>query len=202
MGPIQIVLIVLVCAGIWAVSEVALTIRRARATISSIDRTVEEITDVIEEVHPLMRRLDTTVEALQPALGQIEPLIRSANMATEALSADLIEVEAIVRDVSAVSGAAANASSAVSGITVSASDAVHRFFDRRSGSSKGRSGSACLHDGRALKHCCDSSMRSSSTTPKHMAQRRYYTYREAAHPDFPYFEEISVGHDKENSYEL
>ncbi len=37
MEPIQIVLIVLVAAGIWAVVELALTIRRARTTVDTLD---------------------------------------------------------------------------------------------------------------------------------------------------------------------
>ena len=37
MEPIQIVLIVLVAAGIWAGVALALTIRRARTTVDTLD---------------------------------------------------------------------------------------------------------------------------------------------------------------------
>ena len=43
MEPIQIVLIVLVAAGIWAVVELALTIRRARTTVDTLDKTMNEV---------------------------------------------------------------------------------------------------------------------------------------------------------------
>ena len=47
MEPLQIVLIVLALVGVWAVIELALTLRRARSTVSAIDKTLGDVQPVI-----------------------------------------------------------------------------------------------------------------------------------------------------------
>ena len=116
MDPLHILLALLVIAGIWALIELALTIRRARTTVDSLDKTMGEVNDMLAETRPVVAKLDGAIDELQPALTQVEPLLKSANVAVDALTSNLIEVEAVVRDVSAVTGAAANAGNAVSGV--------------------------------------------------------------------------------------
>lgn len=135
MDPLHIVLIVLVLAGIWAVVEIALTVRRARSTVDSLDRTVGEMNEMLAEARPVVSKLDGAIDELQPALSKVEPLLSSANVAVDALSANLVEVEAVVRDVSTVTGAAASAGNAVSGVADSASEAVQRLFGKFKGES-------------------------------------------------------------------
>ena len=115
MEPIQIVLIVLVAAGIWAVVELALTIRRARTTVDTLDKTMNEVNEAIGEARPVIAKLDGVVDDLQPALSQVEPLLKQGSVAIEALSADLIEINGVLRDVSQVTGTVSTASDAVSG---------------------------------------------------------------------------------------
>lgn len=131
MEPLQILLIVLIVAAIWAVVELALTIRRARASVDSLDKTVGEVNEMIAEARPVVAKLDGAIDDLQPALVQVEPLLKSANVAVDALTSDLVEIEAVVRDVSSVTGAAASAGNAVSGVADSASEAVQRLFGKR-----------------------------------------------------------------------
>lgn len=128
MEPLQILLIVLAIAAIWAIVELALTVRRARTTVDSLDKTVVEVNDLLAETRPVVSKLDGALDDLQPALTQVEPLLKSANVAVDALTSNLVEVEAVVRDVSAVTGAAASAGNAVSGVADSASGAVQRLF--------------------------------------------------------------------------
>lgn len=130
MEPLQIVLIVLALAGVWALVELALVLRRARGTVDALDKTVTELNGTLEEARPVVAKLDGVVDELQPALTQVEPLLKQANVAVEALSADLIEVNGVLRDVSQVTGAAGAASGAVSGIADAASEKVQRFFNR------------------------------------------------------------------------
>lgn len=130
MDPMQIVLIVLALAGVWAVAELALTLRRTRGVVSSLNKTVEQLNGTLEEARPMVAKLDAAVDELQPAMAQIEPLLKQANVAVEALSADLIEVNGVLRDVSAVSGAAASTSNAVTGLADAASDRVQKFFGK------------------------------------------------------------------------
>ena len=138
MEPLQIILIVLVVAGVWAVVELALALRRMRTTMDGIDKTMAEVTDAVveaketlAETRPVIAKLDGAIDDMQPALERVEPLLESAHIATNALSADLVEVEAVIRDVSAFTGAAANAGSAFTNAADTASEAVQRLLGRR-----------------------------------------------------------------------
>lgn len=133
MEPLQIALIVLVAAAVWAVVELAVTLRRSRSTMDQLDKTVDELNETIAETKPVIAKLDGTLDDIQPAISRVEPLLESANVAVDALSANLVEVEAVVRDVSSLTGAAATAGSAVSGVADSASEAVQRFLNRKKG---------------------------------------------------------------------
>ena len=130
MEPLQIVLIVLALAGVWALIELALVLRRSRATLDALDKTVTEVNGALEEARPVVAKLDGVVDELQPAISQVEPLLKQANVAVEALSADLIEVNGVLRDVSQVTGTASAASGAVSGIADAAGEKVQKLFDR------------------------------------------------------------------------
>lgn len=130
MDPMQIVLIILVLVGAWAVVELALTLRRARGVVDTIDKTVGQVNSTLEEARPVVAKLDGVVDELQPAMAQIDPLLKQATVAVEALSADLIEVNGVLRDVSAVSGAASSASNAVTELADAASDKVQKLLGR------------------------------------------------------------------------
>lgn len=173
MDPLHILLVLLVIAGIWAVIELALTIRRARTTVDSLDKTMGEVNDMLAETRPVVAKLDGAIDELQPALTQVEPLLKSANVAVDALTSNLIEVEAVVRDVSTVTGAAANAGNAVSGVADSASEAVQKLLG------KFKPGSPDPE--RALNEGSDSSREAVSSSapedaPAEAPAPRYYTY--------------------------
>lgn len=175
MDPLHILLVLLVIAGIWAVIELALTIRRARTTVDLLDKTMGEVNDMLAETRPVVAKLDGAIDELQPALTQVEPLLKSANVAVDALTSNLIEVEAVVRDVSTVTGAAANAGNAVSGVADSASEAVQKLLG------KFKPGSPDPE--RALNEGADSSREAVSTSAPEDAPAeapapapRYYTY--------------------------
>ena len=175
MDPLHILLVLLVIAGIWALIELALTIRRARTTVDSLDKTMGEVNDMLAETRPVVAKLDGAIDELQPALTQVEPPLKSANVAVDALTSNLIEVEAVVRDVSAVTGAAANAGNAVSGVADSASEAVQKLLG------KFKPGSPDPE--RALNEGADSSREAVLTSAPEDAPAeapapapRYYTY--------------------------
>lgn len=131
MDFMQVVLIALVLVGIWAVAEIAMTVRRARQSVDTLDKTVGEVNDAIAEARPVISKLDGVLDDLGPALSQVEPLLKQANVAVEALSADLIEVNGVLRDVSSVTGTVSTASGAVSGIADAASEKVQKFFAKK-----------------------------------------------------------------------
>lgn len=151
MEPLQIVLIVLALVGVWAVIELALTLRRARSTVSAIDKTLGDVQPVIQhidstvesaaplvkklevtvdEIKPVLDRVNETLDGAQPAISQIEPLLKQGSIAVEALSADLIEVNGVLRDISDVTAGMSSASNAVSSMATAATERVHKFFGK------------------------------------------------------------------------
>ena len=131
MDPIQIALIVLIVAGVWAVVELALVFRRTRGTVDTLDKTMGKLNDTIDDVRPVINKLDETVENLQPAIQQVEPLHQRSTIAVEALSADLIEVNGVLRDVSQITGGVSTASGAMSNIAGAATEKVQKLFNKK-----------------------------------------------------------------------
>lgn len=130
MSPIQIALLLLAVAGVWAIVELALTLRKTRAVVDSLDKTVNDLNNTIAEAQPVVAKLDGAVDELTPALAQMEPLLKSSKTAVDALTSNLVEVEAVVRDISEVTGSMAEASNAVSSVTDSAAGAVQKLFNK------------------------------------------------------------------------
>ena len=130
MSPIQIALLLLAVAGVWAVIELALTLRKTRTVVDSLDKTVSDLNNTIAEAQPVVAKLDGAVDELTPALAQVEPLLKSSKTAVDALTSNLVEVEAVVRDISEVTGSMAEASNAVSSVTDSAAGAVQKLFNK------------------------------------------------------------------------
>lgn len=130
MDPLTIVLIVLVVAAVWAVVELALTIRRTRGVVDSLDKTVGDLNNTLAEAQPMVAKLDGAIDELTPALAQVEPILASSKTAVDALTSNLVEIEGVVRDISAVTGSMANASNAVSSVTDSAVGAVQKLVDK------------------------------------------------------------------------
>lgn len=181
MEPLQIVLIVLALAGVWALVEFALVLRRARGTVDALDKTVTELNGTLEEARPVVAKLDGVVDELQPAISQVEPLLKQANIAVEALSADLVEVNGVLRDVSQVTGAAGAASGAVSGIADAASEKVQKFFGRARRVEKPDAGERALEDAVQPEAPADEPVAEEADAPQHAdeadeATRQYYTY--------------------------
>lgn len=131
MDPLQIVLVVVGIAAVWALVEIALLARRGRSSVQNLDSAVGEINETLAEAKPIIAKLDDTLEDLQPAVQRVEPLLASANIAVDALSANLVEVEAVVRDVSSFTGSAVSAKHAVRDAADTATDAVQRLFGKR-----------------------------------------------------------------------
>lgn len=130
MSPIQIALLVLAVAGVWAFVELALTLRKTRTVVDSLDKTVSDLNNTLAEAQPVVAKLDGAVDELTPALAQVEPLLKSSKTAVDALTSNLVEVEAVVRDISEVTGSVAEASNAVSSVTDSAAGAVQKLFNK------------------------------------------------------------------------
>jgi ABC-type transporter Mla subunit MlaD len=129
-----ILLAVLLAAAVWAVVEIALTIRRTRATIShldtSLDASLTQVNSVLGKVDTTVEALNKTIEAANPAVEELKPLMGKVETTVDALSVDLMQVDTILSDVSRVTGSAANATAAVGGAVDSAAAAVTGMVDK------------------------------------------------------------------------
>lgn len=119
MSKMDIALFVLVLAGIWALIELALTIKTSRKKVTEVSK---NINDTIEEIQPVIEKIDGVVDEIHPASKQLDPLLEKANVAVDALTVDLIQVDNILSDVSTVSNAA-------SGVTNSVTAGVTKAFE-------------------------------------------------------------------------
>lgn len=131
MDPLQIVLIILGLAGVWAVIELALVLKSTRGTVENLTKTVSELNDTVNEARPMVAKIDGALDEVQPALAQVEPILKQVNSAVEALTADLVEVNGVLRDVSNVTGTVSGASNAVSDITGAAASKVQSLFGKK-----------------------------------------------------------------------
>ncbi|HIZ45998.1 MAG TPA: hypothetical protein IAA19_03140 [Candidatus Olsenella pullistercoris] len=130
MDYLQIALIVLVVAGVWAVVELALTMR---ATRRDVGRVCDSAREVVEQAQPVVAKLDGIADELEPAAKQVAPLLRQAGVAVESANASLGRLNGILDDVSSVSGAASSVTGAVNRVAESAASGVAGMVSRLKG---------------------------------------------------------------------
>ena len=67
MSPIQMALLLLAIAGVWAIVELALTLRKTRTVVDSLDKTVTDLNNTIAEAQPVVAKLDAPLTSLRRA---------------------------------------------------------------------------------------------------------------------------------------
>ncbi|MGN0286718.1 MAG: DUF948 domain-containing protein [Atopobiaceae bacterium] len=130
MDVLHIALIILVAVGIWAVCELALTIRKTRDSVEQVTRSANE---AIEQVQPIIAKADGMVDELQPSVKNIQPLLDKAGTAVDVATVDLATLNDILTDVSDVSGAASNVTNTVSRVADSAANGVAQAVGKLTG---------------------------------------------------------------------
>ena len=130
LDPLTILLMVLVVVAVWAVVELALTIRKARSSVDEITRTAN---DTIEQVQPIISKLDGAMDDLQPALKQADPLVAKVDVALDGASVSISQLNEILADVSSVSGTAAGVTETVSQVASSAASSVSNMVNKITG---------------------------------------------------------------------
>lgn len=130
MSPLTIVLIVLVIAAIWAVVELALTIRKARDSVDEITRNANQ---AIEQVQPIISKVDGMVDDLQPAIKDVQPIVEKADVAVDQANVSLARVNEILQDVHTVSNTASNVTTTVNKVADNAANGVAGVIDRITG---------------------------------------------------------------------
>lgn len=104
-------LVILIVVGVWAVVEIALTIRKAR---SSLDTLLSQADATLTQVGEILDTADKTLTELQPSVQQLPGLLQEAERAIDVLSNDLATADTILADVSVLTGTAMNATNAIS----------------------------------------------------------------------------------------
>ncbi|HQE70628.1 MAG TPA: DUF948 domain-containing protein, partial [Atopobiaceae bacterium] len=104
MNYMQIALLVLVIAGVWAVVELALTIRKTRKVVDEISITANE---TVGQVQPIIGKVDGIMDELDPTIKQVPELLGKVGTAVDS-------VNDILGDVSGTTGAVATVTSGVS----------------------------------------------------------------------------------------
>lgn len=173
---------------VWAVVELALTLRSSRKAVNhaveKIDGTLDDVSSVLSDAQPVIQRLDGITEELEPASARVEPLLDKVGTAVDALSVDLVRVDDILTDVSTVTSTGASVSDAVTKATNAAADGLvglaHRITGKQHASSDEPAQLAAPEDS-------DSQVENAETTPTEAAkhergERVYITYPVDAAP--------------------
>ena len=118
MDYLQIALVVLAVAGVWAIVEVALTLRTTRKSITEITLSAN---NTIEQIQPVISKIDGMVDELDPTIKQLPALMQKVDEAAENANTSLESLNVVLGDVATGSGAASAVTATVS---KAASDAV------------------------------------------------------------------------------
>ena len=125
MDYMQIALLVLAIAGVWAVIELALTIRKARKVVDELSITANE---TVGQVQPIIGKVDGIMDELDPTIKQVPELLGK-------VGGTLDGVNSILGDVSGATGAVSNvttgAARAATGAVNTVTSAVGRLTGKR-----------------------------------------------------------------------
>ncbi len=175
ISPVQIALIVLIIAGVWALVELALTLKTSRKKINDIS---EDVEGTLDEIKPIISKLDGVVDELEPAAKELPVLMNKASIATDALTVDLLQVDNILTDVSSVTGTASGVTSSVSKATGAAVNAASSLIGKAAKSVENKLGLGFSEDAEvaALE---ESSEETSKEAESASEGADYYTYPSA-----------------------
>lgn len=137
MDYLQIAVLVLVVIAVWAVVEIALTMRSARRDISKLTASATEaistVTEVVEQAQPVVAKLDGIADELEPASKRLVPLIEEAEAAAGSVDDAFKSLNGVLEDVSTVSGTASSVTDAVNRAAESAVSGVVSVVSRLKG---------------------------------------------------------------------
>ncbi len=195
LQPMTIALIVLVIVGIWAVAELALTIRQARKSVSDL---TDSVNDTIAELRPVVAKLDGVADELPAAAKQIEPILEKASTTVDLINVDLVRVEGILSDVNAVTDTGARASGAVTGAVESVASGVAGAVAKVAGKVTGKGPAPAKLEGGEAPVALTAAEQEGVATEQVSGDEGYFTYPSAGEPE----SEAPVVADAETSVEV
>ena len=121
MEPLTIVLIVLGIAAIWAIAELAMTLRKARTTLDEVSHSA---TEAIDQTTPIIAKLDGVVDELQPTLKSMPSLVEKVEVTVDEANVALGAMGGILGDVSSATHGVATVGENASRIVNTATSAA------------------------------------------------------------------------------
>ncbi len=115
---IPVLAVILVVVAIWAIIEIALTLRKTRSVIEAASE---------------------TVEAANATLASVDPLIEHATLTVDALNLEIMRVDQILEDVEQVTDAATSAAETVSQLSAAPMEIVNSLAAHFRSGAKSRS---------------------------------------------------------------
>lgn len=141
LDPLTIVLILLVIAGIWAVVELALFLRRTRKSVADV---TDSLNQTIVEFQPTVAKLDGIVDELGSSSKQLEPILEKASTTVDLVNVNLVRTESVLADVNTATNTAANLTSTASAAAGNAANAVAGVVNKVAGKVSGKVGGSKL----------------------------------------------------------
>lgn len=109
-----VVLVVVGAAIVWLVIELALTIRRAR----------KSVTQVVEQIEPTIANVEKITTDIQPVIQKVDPLVERVSLTVDAANLEIMRVDEILEDVGKITGSVSKTVGAVDTVTSAPLDFV------------------------------------------------------------------------------
>lgn len=137
--PLNIFLLVLVAVAVWAIVELALTIRKARTVV---DELAQNVNETIDQCQPIIAKADGLMDDIQPSVKELEPILKKTGVALEEVSGSLGSVNHILGDVSSVSDTASAVTDSVKNVATTAANSVANAVNHITGRAAVKSAAA------------------------------------------------------------
>ena len=124
MGDLTIntvLIFLLILAGIWAVTELALTLRKTRSTI---DELAHSATEAIDQATPVIAKLDGLMDELEPAVKEATPVMDKTSVLLDEVNDGMTSLNGILTDVGSATHGIAGIGDSASRIVNTATNAA------------------------------------------------------------------------------
>ena len=111
---LPIVYILAGCALVWFIIELALAVRKLRATV----------TELKEQVDPAIANVNKITQQLPPIVDKVDPLMDRVTLTVDSVNLELMRVDEVLEDVSQITGTVSKATNAVDTVTSAPLDIV------------------------------------------------------------------------------
>jgi hypothetical protein len=130
--------VVLLVVVVYAVIELARTLRWIRYTAEDLQPSIKQATEVREALEPTVKKANEILETLEPSMQRIDPLMERISLTVDAVNLEIMRADQILANLTDVTDVASNAAKAVNNITdtplnllTSATDKVRTIFSDR-----------------------------------------------------------------------